>query len=209
MQRSILQSIIGPRVPSTEPGIRRWRYALPTVLFLLAAAILLASFTQPYWNMTLHAPQYPKGLYVYAYLNHLGGDVQEVDNLNHYIGMRPLNEAAQLERSLSLMMTIVMAALLMAAVAVHSKWAALLALPALLFPAGFLIDLHLWMDHFGQNLDPTAALSSSIKPFTPPVLGEGVVGNFRTVARADTGLIMATVSSALVLVGSEENPPKS
>lgn len=204
MNRSILQSLFGPRVPESEiarPGLYRWRYVIPTLLFVFAAAILLASFTQPYWNMTLHAPQYPKGLNVHAYLNRLGGDVQEVDNLNHYIGMRPLEEAAQLERSLSLMMTIVMATLLMAAVFVHSKWAAVLALPALLFPAGFLIDLHLWLDHFGQNLDPTAALSSSVKPFTPPVLGEGLVGNFKTVARADVGLIMATIASGFVLAG--------
>src|SRR5690606_17681893 len=117
------------------------------------------------------------------------------------IGMRPLEDAAQIERSLALVMTLAMAAMLIMAVAIHSRWALLLAMPALLFPVGFLLDLHLWMDHFGQNLDPTAALSSSVKPFTPPVLGEGWVGNFKTVARADAGLIMATVSSVLILMG--------
>lgn len=197
--RSILRSILGPRVPHIEPGVRRWRYVLPTVLLLLAAGVLLASYWQPYWNMTLHAPQYPKGLHVQAYLNRLEGDVREIDNLNHYIGMRPLDEAAQVERAISLYMTIAMAMLLLGAAAIHTRWAALLVLPALLFPVGFLVDLHLWMNHFGQNLDPTAALSSSVKPFTPPVLGEGWVGNFKTVARVDTGWIMATVASGLIL----------
>ena len=53
----------------------------------------------PYWSLVLHAPQYPGGLVVNAYINHLEGDVQEIDGLNHYIGMRPLGEAAQFERT--------------------------------------------------------------------------------------------------------------
>lgn len=200
MIHTIFNAIVGPRVPHTQPGIHRWRYVLPTLLMLLAAGVLLASYWQPYWNMTLHAPQYPKGLTVQAYLNRLEGDVREIDTLNHYIGMRPLDDAAQLERQISLFMTIAMAMLLLGAAAIHTKWAVLLALPALFFPLGFLVDLHLWMSHFGQNLDSTAPLSSSVKPFTPPVLGEGWVGNFKTVARVDIGWIMSCISSGILLL---------
>ena len=94
-----------------------------------------------------------------------------------------------------------LALLVGAATFIHSRWAALFALPALLFPAGFLIDLHLWMKHFGMNLDPKAPLSSSIDPFVPPVLGEGLVGQFRTVAGPDIGLILAMLASLLILAG--------
>src|SRR5690606_6492996 len=82
---------------------------------------------------------------------------------------------------------------------VHNRWAALLVLPAASFPAVFLIDLHLWMSHFGQNLDPEAPLSSAIEPFVPPILGTGGIGQFETVASAGVGLIMATVASCLML----------
>ena len=99
------------------------------------------------------------------------------------------------------MAIIVMSLLVVGAVGVHSPWAAAAALPALLFPAGFLIDLYFWLNHFGQNLDPKAALSSSIEPFTPPVLGEGVVGQFRTVASADRGLLIACFASVLIFIG--------
>lgn len=201
MIKRIVNKVLGPRVPADTPPTRWWRYALPTVLFVIAAAILVASYTQPYWNMTLHAPQYPSGLHVQAYLDRLEGDVDEIDGLNHYIGMRPLGEAAQLEREFSAMLIAAMGGLVLAAVFVHSKWAALLALPALVFPAGFLADLYYWLNSFGQNLDPTAALSNSVKPFTPPVLGEGMVGNFKTVAAADTGWYMALLASIVVLVG--------
>jgi hypothetical protein len=169
------------------------------MLLVLAGAILAASYFLPYWRMTLHAPQYPKGLHVVAYLNHLEGDVREIDNLNHYIGMRPLNEAAQLERRSSPLLIGTMALLLLAAGLLHTKWAALAAAPAALFPPAFLLDLHLWLAHFGTNLDPHAALSSSIKPFVPPVLGEGLIGQFRTVAVPGPGLIAATCASLVIL----------
>ena len=99
------------------------------------------------------------------------------------------------------MAVVAVSLLVLGAIFIHNRRAAWLALPALLFPAGFLIDLHLWLAHFGRNLDPHAPLSSSIKPFTPPVLGTGYVGQFSTVAIPDVGLILAFVASALILTG--------
>jgi copper chaperone NosL len=151
--------------------------------------------------MTLLAPQYPGGLQVEAYLDHLQGDVREIDGLNHYIGMRPLGEAAAMERSMSIAAVTVIALLVVAAIYIHNRWAALLALPALLFPAIFLADMYYWLHRFGTHLDPTAPLSSSIEPFVPPVLGRGTVGQFATVALPGPGLLAAAAASAVILVG--------
>jgi hypothetical protein len=54
---------------------------------------LALSFTQPLWRIHLEAPQYPKGLdmEVYAYTlggGHDGHDIDEINELNHYIGCR-------------------------------------------------------------------------------------------------------------------------
>jgi len=194
-----IKKVVGPRVPAGEFRARRARYVLPSLLLGAAAVLLAGSFFLPYWKMTLHAPQYPKGLHVQAYLNRLEGDVGEIDGLNHYIGMRKLDEAAQLERQTSAMLVVVLVLLVLGAIFIHSPWAALLSAPALLFPAGFLLDLQLWLARFGTNLDPHAALSSSIKPFVPPVLGEDVIGQFRTVAEPGAGLLVATAASFIVL----------
>jgi hypothetical protein len=188
-------------VPSGELRRRRVRYLAPTLMFIVAAALLVASTFLPFWRLTLHAPQYPKGLTVQAYLDRLEGDVREIDGLNHYIGMRPLNEAAQFERSISIIGVTALALLILAAIFVHTKWAALLALPALLFPALFLADLQYWMANFGQNLDPHAALSSSIEPFVPPVLFEGKIGQFSTWAEPEKGLWLAAAASVVILAG--------
>lgn len=195
------QQVIGPRAPAKELSANRWRYLWPPLLLWAAAILIIVSVFFPYWSLVLHAPQYPKGLVVHAYINRLEGDVQEIDGLNHYIGMRPLGEAAQLERSISIFALCALALLVVGAIYIHSPWAALLSLPAILFPAVFLGDLFFWLNNFGQNLDPNAALSNAIEPFTPTILGEGVIGQFKTVAYADFGLLMATGASILILAG--------
>ncbi len=196
-----IEQILGPRTPADLLQQDRLRYLLPTVFLGLAAFCLLVSIFVPYWRMTLLAPQYPGGLQVQVYLNRMTGDVKEIDGLNHYIGMRPLGEAATLERSLSILAVGVLSLLLVAAVFVHSRWAALFALPALVFPAVFLADLAYWLRNFGQNLDPKAPLSSAIKPFVPPVLGEGMVGQFRTLAMVERGFYLSLLASVLILIG--------
>lgn len=198
--RRLLKGLIGPAVPGDELAARAVRYRLPTMFFIGARIVLLVSIFLPYWRMTLEAPQYPDGLHVEAYVNRLTGDVREIDGLNHYIGMRPLEEAARLERSLSVAVIISLTLLLEGALYIRTRWAALLAFPAIGFPAFFLLDLYLWLDHFGQNLDPSAPLSNAIAPFTPPVLGIGAIGQFRTIASPGPGLIMAAAASVLLIV---------
>ena len=193
--------IIGPRTPAEATATGRMRYLWPPLLLWTAAILIVVSVFFPFWSLVLHAPQYPGGLVVNAYINRLEGDVQEIDGLNHYIGMRPLGEAAQLERSISLFALIALALLVAAAIYIHSPWAALLSLPAILFPAVFLGDLYFWLNNFGQNLDPRAALSNAIEPFTPTILGEGFIGQFRTVAYPDFGLLMTALASILIVVG--------
>ncbi|MCL4804499.1 MAG: cytochrome C [Anaerolineae bacterium] len=198
---NFFKKIIGPRTPQTLDEHERRQFHLPNVLLGIAAVLLLASMFLPYWKMTLKAPQYPGGLSVEVYVNRLTGDVSEIDGLNHYIGMRPLGEAAQLERAVSMVAVGALVLLVLAAIFVHSPWALLLALPAILWPFIFIADMYFWMRHFGLNLDPTAPLSSSIEPFVPPILGTGMVGQFETIASFQIGLWMAFLAVALILAG--------
>ncbi len=196
----MISRIIGPRVRPEDYAKRSLRFGAPGFLLLVARILLLVSLFLPYWHMELHAPQYPNNLHLTAYLNHLAGDVEEIDGLNHYIGMRSLQEAAQIERSIGVYIMIFFVVLLELASFIHSRWAVLLVAPVILFPAVFLLDLHLWMSHFGMNLDPHAPLSSAIEPFVPPILGTGVIGQFKTVASAGIGLILATTASVVMIV---------
>jgi copper chaperone NosL len=197
-----LYVLLGPRIPNTELSAHPVRYALPTLAISLARVCLLVSLFLPYWHIKLKAPQYPRrDLQINAYINRVEGDLREINGLNHYIGMRKLDEAAQFEKAVGVWGLIALVLLMESAMFIHSRWAALLLLPVILFPAFFLLDLHYWLNLFGQNLDPKAPLSSSIKPFTPPALGEGVIGQFKTIAWQGYGLWLAWAAAALSVVG--------
>ena len=176
-------------------------YLVPTALFMLAALLLMTSIFTPYWTMTMHAPQYPKGLRVNVYINHIEGDVFEIDELNHYLGMPKLDEGGRLERSISIVAMVVLGFLLIGSIFVHNQWAALFTLPALLFPFMFLADLWWILDQYGHSIDPKSALGGAIKPFTPPIFGEGKIGQFGTVAMPEIGLFITFAAMFVILVG--------
>ncbi len=176
-------------------------YLIPSFLLMLGGLLLIISIFLPYWSMTMFAPQYPRGLKVDVYVNQLEGDVREIDSLNHYLGMPPLDEGGQLERSISALAITALGLLLLAGVFVHNKWAAVMALPALLFPFIFLADLAYILYQYGHSIDPQSPLGGAIDPFMPPLFGEGLVGQFRTIASAEIGLYLAFAAVFVILIG--------
>lgn len=170
----------------------------------LAALLLIASIALPYWQLTLHAPQYIEGLSITIFVDHVGGGndgqhVDEINGLNHYIGMRPLDEGGELERSLSIYAIPTMA-VLGALIALRRRWLWLLALPAITLPVIFTVDLYYWLYTFGHELDPRAALSSAIDEFTPALLGQGRVAQFTTTSVYGVGFYMAVAASLLLIL---------
>jgi hypothetical protein len=168
------------------------------VLLVAAGALLLASLLVPYWGITLHAPQYPKGLRIEAFAYKFTGDVFEVDGLNHYIGMMKLENAAVLERQLAPIAIPVIALLAVVSFWLRGVWRVLARLPIIIYPLVFVIDLFGWLYYAGNSLDPRAPLSSSIKPFTPHIVGVGTIGQFSTEAMFMSGFVLAAVAAFIV-----------
>jgi hypothetical protein len=194
------ERVFGPQLPAELVARERVRFYLPVALMVVAGALLLISIFLPYWKMELQAPQYPQGLEMTVYVNRVQGDVDEVDGLNHYIGMRPISEAAQFERSMSLIAISALILLVVASIFIHNPCALLLSWPVIAYPGIFLLDLWLWMRAFGQDLDPTAPLSNIIDPFVPQIIGSGQVAQFRTEAIWMPGLWTAFAASAVIIV---------
>jgi hypothetical protein len=199
---------IGPTpAPSAEStaqaaaAARAPSYGLSTTLLIGAAALLVASIFFPYWKLRLNAPQYPQGLYLTVFLDHVEGDIREIDGLNHYIGMAPLSDAAQIERELGPLAMVAVVLMVGATAFIHRMWFAPLTLPAMLLPVIFLGDMFYWLRRYGQSLDPTAALSGAVEPFTPTILGHGKIGQFSTDANVELGFWMAVGASILINLG--------
>ncbi len=190
----------------------RW---IPSVLLIIAAILLIQSIEKPYWNMHLDAPQYDYrgGLDIIVYIDSMEGkdpkfdELRELNGLNHYIGMRPLEEAAEFERSIAIPAVYTFAGILVFVAFAAAwrgrfrrwlRWSWLLVLAPMAFPAVFVGDLYYWLRDSGQNLDPNAPFSSSIHPFTPPTWGEGKVGQFYTISSLDEGWYLALYAAILI-----------
>jgi hypothetical protein len=182
---------------TTRPTWLQW----PRLSLVIAALLLGISNLYEYWHLTLNAPQYPGGLKVTLFTHKLEGDVREVDGLNHYIGMMPLGDAAGFERGIAMFTMGAFVMLGIGAGVLAARKTAWLAVPIVIFPIAFVADLWYWLWKAGHDLDPTAALSSSITEFTPTILGRGTVGQFSTDAMFGLGFWIAVAAALLALVG--------
>ena len=165
---------------------------------IAAAGLVALSSTQPLWTLTMRAPQYPKGLRLQAYGSGMTGDLRELNILNHYIGMPPI-EAPPLETALY-PVGIGLLVLLCLLSPLH-RWlyrsaaAATLAMPVLI-----LTDLQWRLYEFGHTLDPHAPIR--LKPFTPLVLGESAMGNFHSTGMIALGTFSLLIAGALLMIAN-------
>ena len=171
-----------------------------TLLYGAAAAALALALVLPWWTFGMVAPQYPYGLHVVTWFFGVTGDVSEVDELNHYIGFMPLAQIAHVERLLAFVAGPLAIVALLAAARIRRGVSWLLAIPAIGLPLVFVADLAWWLWYAGHHLDPHAALSSSVAPWTPRLFGAGGVGQFHTESLFSYGFYLALAAMALALV---------
>jgi len=164
----------------------------------IAAAALVALGSQlPLWSMEMRAPQYPKGLHLHAYGTGMTGDLSELNILNHYIGMPPI-EAPAFETAVFPYGIAVLVVLCLLS-PLH-RWLRRLAVFATLAtPVIILADLQYRLYVFGHTLDPKAPIRP--KPFTPLVIGESTMGNFETHGMVAWGVVCIVAAGLLLLAG--------
>jgi hypothetical protein len=163
----------------------------PRVLILVAAFLLVPSYVFPLWKLTMFAPQYQDGLRVQIYSwkleggNH-GQDIKEVNVLNHYIGMRDLDNASFAEfKWIPFVVGALGLLFLRAAVLGHIGHLVDVAVLYLYFSLfslwSFAYKVWLW----GHDLAPTAAVK--VPGFMPPMFGYQKIANFEVYSYPDMG----------------------
>ena len=143
----------------------------------------------------------PQGLHLVAYGTAMEGDLREINALNHYVGVKPIEPDAVTELQLfpyaigALVLVVVASAF-----APRRRWLrALIALSVWAVPVGMLADMQWWLYRYGHDLDETAALR--LEPFTPKVVGSTEVMNFHTDTIVGIGFWLMTAAALLVTVG--------
>ena len=152
------------------------------LMLLAAAALLVATYFFPLWNLTMFAPQYPDGLRldIYSYTlegGNRGQDVKEINVLNHYIGMQDLVNESFTEFKWMPFVIGALGLLILRSV-VHGTVAALVDVTMLFvyFGAFSLWSFGYKLYRYGHDLDPTAAVQ--VPPFMPPMFGYQQIANF-------------------------------
>lgn len=142
----------------------------------------------PMWRIELTAPQYPEGLVLKIFPNKLGGDVEIVNGLNHYIGMKTLHAKDFIEFTV-LPYLIGFFALLFVVVAIVNRKVFLYILTGLFLAFAILamVDFWRWEYDYGHNLDPHAAIQVPGMSYQPPLLGYKELLNFGAFSIPDAG----------------------
>lgn len=171
---------------------------LPRVLTLAAVLSLGALFFLPLWRISLTAPQYPEGVVMHIWLDRLSGQLDLINRLNHYIGMRPIREENFPEFTLMPWLVGGLILLGILAVLLNRRWyyTAWLVLFAALIVVG-LIDFYRWGYEYGHNLDPNAPIKVPEMSYQPPLLGSKQLLNFTAYSYPAAGGLIAFASFLL------------
>jgi len=179
---------------------------LSRIIIGIASLSLLITFFLPVWFIFLTAPQYPEGLTMNIWLTKITGQVDIINGLNHYIGMKHIN-AAMFPEFHYLIYIVGCFILFGLVVAITGKRKLLLAylILTLLGGSAAIYDFYNWGYQYGHNLDPKAPIQVPGLYYQPPVIGHKKLLNFDAYSYPDSGgWVIISVSAIFFLVWAFE-----
>jgi copper chaperone NosL len=178
------------------------KMSVPSRIIIAIGALALAlMYVVPVWSIYLIAPQYPEGLSMQIWLDKITGQVDIINGLNHYIGMKHID--GHMFPEFSYLVYILGFYILLGLVVAIAGYRHLLLGYLFLFVAGgiaAIIDFYKWGYDYGHNLDPTAAIQVPGLSYQPPVIGHKKLLNFDAFSYPDTGGWIAVAIVAVFAV---------
>ncbi|MEP7383794.1 MAG: hypothetical protein ABI910_19060 [Gemmatimonadota bacterium] len=173
------------------------------LLLAVAALLLVVLYVAPLWHVALEAPQYPEGIGMKIWINTVTGakenDLGNINNLNHYIGMKRIEPDAIPElRWMPFIVGALIATGLGAALIgrrrVAQGWVALYLVVSLVG----LVDFWKWEYDYGHDLDmENAIIKIPGMSYQPPLIGSKKLLNFTATSLPGPGGIAAILSLGL------------
>ena len=177
---------------------------LSRLAFVLSSALLAVAFVVPVWRIDLLAPQYPEGIGMLIRVNTITGlkpnDLDNINGLNHYIGMKEIIPSAipVLDIMPVVLGVLIVLALLVAAYGrmwAGWKWLGTMAVAGI---AG-MYEFWKWSYDYGHNLDPKAIITVPGMSYQPPLLGSKQLLNFTATSWPDVGGVLAIVAFVIAI----------
>jgi len=169
---------------------------------LLVAVMILGVFVFPLWVISLVAPQYPQGLGLLIHVDRIEGvsphDLQNINGLNHYIGMHKI-EPGTIQELRYMKYFALGLSLAAALVALIRRRAAVLvwAIIAVSLAGVGMYDFYQWEYRYGHDLDPSAAIKVPGMSYQPPLFGTRQMLNFTATAWPGIGGWLAMLAVGL------------
>jgi len=151
------------------------------------------------WKIDLIAPQYPEGLVMKIGISSMSGDLQTINGLNHYIGMKTLHADEFIEFTILPYIISGYALACLLVVFIRKRKALYILFGAfVLFGIIAMIDFWRWEYNYGHNLDPNAAIIVPGMAYQPPLIGFKQLLNFGAYSIPDIGGWLFIISGLLM-----------
>lgn len=158
------------------------------ILIIASSIAMITAFFTPIWMIDLEAPQYPEGLGMQIWLNKITGDLNTINGLNHYIGMKKIEPDSIKELTIMpYVLGFLIAAGVITGIAGKKKLLAIWVVIFLIAGTAGGVDFYMWEYDYGHNLDPTAAIKVPGMSYQPPIIGSKQLLNFVASSYPDTG----------------------
>lgn len=173
------------------------------IVSLICAAALGVSLLFPLWRIDLTAPQYPEGLVLKIYPHKIGGNVEVVNGLNHYIGMRTLHTEDFIEFTILPYLIGIFALFGWLSAWVKRRWFFYTWVGLFIaFGIVTMIDFYRWEYDYGHNLDPNAAIVVPGMAYQPPLIGYKQLLNFGAYSFPDVGGYLFIIVGLLLVIAA-------
>ncbi len=157
-------------------------------LLAISSLAVIAGYYLPLWEIGLIAPQYPEGLSIYIWHNNITGDIDIINGLNHYIGMKHIKVEMFPEFSYIRYIIAGMIALgLFVSIMGNKIWLKIYCVVILICGITALADFYRWGYDYGHNLDTTAPIQIVGMAYQPPIIGYKELLNFTALSLPASG----------------------
>jgi copper chaperone NosL len=152
------------------------------IIVIVAATLLILVYFFPIWQIYITAPQYPEGIGMNIWVNQITGmepnNLQSINILNHYIGMKKIEPDAIPELKIMPYITgiLLLFGLVTAALGRRKLLIIWLVFFVIISLAG-IGDFYFWLYDYGHNLNPDAAIKVPGATYQPPLLGSKTMLN--------------------------------
>ncbi|MBP6334506.1 MAG: hypothetical protein KA444_03465 [Bacteroidia bacterium] len=167
-------------------------------LIAILSLCMIAAYFVPVWRIDLFAPQYPEGLVMKIWLNNLTGDVEIINGLNHYIGMKKISVEMFPEFSfLVYLLAAFIAYGLLIAFTGSRKILFSYLIASVIGGIAAVIDFYQWGYDYGHNLSSDAPIKVPGMGYQPPIIGHKKLLNFDAYSLPDIGGYVIIVAVAI------------